>query len=195
MSKLRKTRRTERRTPMIDYEISYEMDDNGYCGDLLAFNVRGHGHHPDVIDQFLDAMRTEGYADSGDWEIREDWLRKVPHPDGGSRHTYGTPGRGARAVTVIERSRGWGYWCINHPHEPASVGHSASQVIDGEALVTRRMAELETEIDPRHDVDRRQGMGGYVYMCRECSTGFGERLRAARREALATPIPEPGEVQ
>ena len=26
MSKLRKTRRTERRTPMIDYEISYELD-------------------------------------------------------------------------------------------------------------------------------------------------------------------------
>lgn len=182
---------------MIDYEISFELelDDNGYYGDLLAFNVRGHGHHPDVIDQFLDAMRTDGYADSGDWEIREDWLRKVPHPDGGSRHTYGTPGRGARAVTVIEHSRGWGYWCINHPHEPASVGHSASQVIDGEALVTRRLAERETEIDPRHDVDRRQGMGGYVYMCRECSNSFCERLRAARREALATPIPEPGEVQ
>ena len=180
---------------MIDYEISYEVDDNGYFGELLAFNVRGHGHHPDVIDQFLDAMRTEGYADSGDWEIREDWLRKVPHPDGGSRHTYGTPGRGARAVTVIERSRSWGRWCINHPYEPAVVGHSASQVIDGEALVTQRLADLESEIDPRWDVARHQGMGGYVYMCRECSTSFGERLRAARREALATPITEPKEGQ
>ena len=28
---------------MIDYEISYEMDDYGHYGDLLAFSVRVHG--------------------------------------------------------------------------------------------------------------------------------------------------------
>lgn len=167
------------------YEISYEMDDDDITGTVLAFNLHGHGHHPDVIDLFLDAMRYdyEQDVDGGVWEVREDWLRKVPC-GGGSRHTYGKPGLGARAVTVIERPTQWGYWCINHPYEPASTGIPATQIIDGEGIVTQRLTELASEIDPRRDVDRRKGMVDYIYMCRDCSSAFNERLNVARREAL-----------
>lgn len=171
-----------------DYEISYEYDGEEYTGSISAFNIYGHGHHPDTIDTFLDAMGEEGYADGGSWEVRETYLRKVPTHDG-SLHIYGSKGRGARAVTVIERESGWDYWCINHPCEPATSGIPATQCIDGEVFVTQRLIELEQETEPRYDVHRWDSRFGssssYIYMCRECSDDFHDRLAAARKEALS----------
>lgn len=171
----------------MDYEISYEYDECGFSGSVLAINLRGHGHTPDDIDIFLDRMfwYEQEIEEEGEWEVRETYLRKVPHPEGGSMHIYGGPGRGARAVTVLERPSGWDYWCLNHPYEPASSGIPASQVIDGEDSVLKRMEELTQQDDPRYDVDNRKGMGSYIYLCRECSTDFHERLGEARKKALA----------
>ena len=79
----------------------------------------------DLAGQTVDL---DDEIDLGGWDVRESWLRKVPAPGGdGMMHIYATkPGRGARAVTVRERPRGWSFWCINHPMEPATSGHPVS---------------------------------------------------------------------
>ena len=165
---------------VYDYEPSYEYDE-GFTGDLLAYNIRGHGLNVDDIERFLYERYLDDEIDLGGWEIREAWLRKVPARDGGGMmHVYSSrSGPGARAVTVLERPHGWPFWCINHPMEPATTGRPVPQVLDGEALVARRMAELAEDVDPRPDVAE-----GYVYMCRECSSAFSERQRRAYLEAI-----------
>lgn len=172
----------------MEYEISYEDDGDGYCGDILAININGHGHHFDDIELLLESMRDDELPyeeDGGCWEVYESYLRKVPTPQG-SAHIYSGKGRGARAITVVERPQAWDYWCLNHPYEPARVGIPDEQIINGEALITQRLTELDQEIDPRRDVDRWEGRSpGYIYMCRECSDDFHIRLAEARKEALA----------
>lgn len=165
---------------MMAYEISYEYDE-GFTGEIVAYNLLGHGIDLGDIELFLLDRYSDDEIEEGGWEIREDWLRKVPAPDGdGMMHVYGKPGRGSRAVTVLERPSGWSYWCINHPMEPAMTGHPVSQIIDGEALVARRLSELAEAVDPRPDVSA----NGYIYQCRECSEDFSERLRQATLEAM-----------
>ena len=159
------------------YEPSYEHDGEDYTGEISAFNLHGHGLDLDEIEQFLQERYDEDEIESGGWEIREDWLRKVPTRDGSMMHHYGRPGPGARAVTVLEQPRGWLYWCTNHPHEPAAVGRPTAQIIDGDALVARRLMVLAGEDDPRPDVDAR----GYVYLCRECGDDFTRRYADAQR--------------
>ena len=161
----------------VDYEASYEYDPGyGFTGDILAYNLHGHGLDLDDIEGFLRDRYDENEIEAGGWEVREDWMRKVPTPSGDLAHHYGKPGRGARAVTVLEQPSQWGRWCVNHPMEPAKVGRHVSQTTDGAGIVARRLAELADEIDPRPDVDDR----GYVYLCRECSADFDARLTAAR---------------
>lgn len=162
----------------LDYEISYEFDEC-FTGEILALNLFGHGLELDDIERFLFERYADDEINAGEWEIREDWLRKVPSSDG-LMHVYGKPGRGARAVTVLERPHGWNRWCVNHAHEPASVGRHVSEVADGERLVASRLAVIAAEIDPRPDVDER----GYVYLCRECADLFSERLKFARAAAM-----------
>ena len=164
---------------ILDYETSYEYDE-GFTGDILAYNLRGHSLDIDDIERFLHERYLDDEIDLGGWDVRESWLRKVPAPGGdGMMHIYATkPGRGARAVTVLERPRGWSFWCINHPMEPATSGRPVSQIIEGEALVARRLAEMSEDVDPRPDVAE-----GCVYMCRECSNAFSERQRRAYLEA------------
>ena len=161
----------------LTYEPSYEHDGEDYTGEISAFNLHGHGLDLDEIEQFLLERYDEDEIESGGWEIREDWLRKVPTRDGSMMHHYGSPGPGARAVTVLERPRGWSYWCINHPMEPAVVGRPTAQIIDGDALVARRLMVLAGEEDPRPDVDA----CGYVYLCRECGDDFTRRYADAQR--------------
>ena len=161
----------------LTYEPSYEHDGEDYTGEISAFNLHGHGLDLDEIEHFLQERYDEDEIESGGWEIREDWLRKVPTPSGDSMHVYGKSGRGARAVTVLERPNGWSYWCVNHPMEPAVVGRPTAQIIDGEALVARRLMVLAGEEDPRPDVDAR----GYVYLCRECGDDFTRRYADAQR--------------
>ena len=162
---------------ILDYETSYEYDE-GFTGDILAYNLRGHSLDIDDIERFLHERYLGDEIDPSGWEIRESWLRKVPAPDS-MMHVYShKPGRGARAVTVLERPHGWPFWCINHPMEPATSGRHVSQVLGGEELVARRLAELAEDVDPRPDVAE-----GYVYMCRECSEDFSERQRRAYLEA------------
>ena len=165
---------------MMNYEISYEHDGENFTGEIMAYNLLGHGIDLDDIELFLLDRYSDDEIEEGGWEVREDWLRKVPTPNGDSMHVYGKPGRGARAVTVLERPSGWSYWCINHPMEPAMTGRPASQIIDGEALVARRLSELAEDVDPRPDVSR----DGYIYQCRECSNSFSERYAAAQRKAM-----------
>ena len=162
----------------LGYEISYEFVD-GFTGEILAFNLFGHGLDLDNIERFLAERYADAEIDAGGWEIREDWFRKVPTADG-MMHVYGKPGRGAKAVTVLERPHGWNRWCVNHAHEPASTGRHVSEVVDGEQLVARRLAVIAAEIDPRPDVDER----GYVYLCRECADSFSERIKVARVAAM-----------
>lgn len=157
----------------MDYEVSYEYDE-GFTGEILAYNLRGHGLDLDEIERLLLGRYADDEIDEGGWEIREDWLRKVPSPVG-SLHVYGKPGRGARAVTVLERPSQWGYWCTNDRTEPAQVGIPATKIVDGRALVAHRLAELADEIDPRPDVNER----GYVYLCRACHDSFDERYKEA----------------
>ena len=163
----------------LDYEVSYEFDE-GFMGGVLAYNLFGHGLDLDEIERFLIERYDEDGIDEGGWEIREDWLRKVPTAVGLMMHVYGKPGRGAKAVTVLERPHGWNRWCVNHAYEPASVGRHASEVVGGDQLVARRLVETAAEIDPRPDVDER----GYVYMCRECADSFNERLKVARADRI-----------
>ncbi|MBK7822839.1 MAG: hypothetical protein IPJ61_17700 [Tessaracoccus sp.] len=169
-----------------DFTPGYEVDDYGdITGELLAINIHGHGIDLDLIEQLLDYERDDLYDpdDAGAWSVREDWLRVVPMRDG-MRHVYGPPGRGARPVTVVESWHQWPYWCLNHPYEPAKIGIPAGQIVDGEAIVAARLAELAEQDDPRPDVEDSR-MGGYIYMCRDCADDVHERLRTARREAVA----------
>ena len=87
---------------VMDYEISYEYDE-GFTGEIVAYNLLGHGIDLDDIELFLLDRYSDDEIEEGGWEIREDWLRKVPTPNGDLMHVYGKPGRGARAVTVLER--------------------------------------------------------------------------------------------
>ena len=165
----------------VDYEASYEYDPGyGFTGDILAYNLHGHGLDLDDIEGFLRDRYDDNEIEAGGWEVREDWMRKVPTPSGDFAHHYGKPGRGARAVTVLEQPSQWGRWCVNHAYEPASAGRHVSEVADGEQLVARRLAVIAAEIDPRPDVDER----GYVYLCRECADSFSERLKVARAAAM-----------
>ena len=177
---------------MPAYEGIHEVDFDGEFGNLMGFHLRGHGHDPDDIDRYLDELAYEnGYDEQFpvEWEVREDWVRKVPvRPAGGHRFVYtGKPARGAAAVTVIERPWGWEHWCVHHPLERAMTGIPVGRISDGEAFVARRLAELADEIDPRRDVDDRNG--GTVYYCRPCARDFDARWQAAittaRAEALA----------
>lgn len=168
------------------YTISYEADGDECGTDIVAVNIHGHGHGTDLIETLLAYLQHEGYLDGGSWDIREDHLRHVPG-EHMTRHVYSGPGRGARPVTVVERTRFWGWWCYRHPYEPATSGAPATQIIDGEALVEARLALLNAAEEPRPDVHApRHGMPGYIYMCRDCAHDHYDRLNAARREALAT---------
>lgn len=169
-----------------------EVDGDGEVGGLIGFHLTGHGHHPDVVDWFLNTEAAD-YLDYDDespteWEITETWVRTVPlGRTGAYQYVYSGPGRGARAITVIEHPWGLRYWCINHPDERAMTGIPASRVIDGEQVVADRLAALAADIDPRPDVQASYGYGdsGYIYMCRDCSVAFSERERVARIAAQA----------
>jgi hypothetical protein len=168
------------------FDEVYELDYDGEVGGILGFHLRGHGHSPDVIDRFLNVELPE-FFDTEDpvpteWEVTETWARKVPIPStGGWRYAYCNGGRGAYPITLVE-PRGWWYWCVNHPDERATIGVSATRVVDGEQIVAEHLAALADAIDPRADVS--QGpMGGYVYLCRACSERFYERERQARAAA------------
>lgn len=159
-----------------DYTISFVLFGGDPTGEVLALNVHGHGHDPDVVDLVLrHAERELLISGVGGWEVREDWLRQVPTGDG-ARHLYGGPGRGARPVTVIQRALDdWPYWCTNHLMEPAWTGIRADCFVDGDSHVSRRLAELETEIDPRVDVKRGSGDTCLVYLCKFCYSAFARQ--------------------
>ena len=170
---------------MLDYTEIYEMDDGGDMGSFMGFHVTGHGHHIDEIERFLDRVADEHLytEDPTEWEATEAWVRAVPIPGTGShRFVYASrPGPGAKAVTLLQQPWGWERWCIHHPHERATAGWPADRFIDGDEIVSRRLAELAQQIDPHPDVDDLNG--GTVYYCPACSTAASERLREAELAA------------
>lgn len=91
----------------FQYEDVRELIFDYECGDIMGWNLRGHGYSPDDIDEFLIVLGDEGYLN---WrlaflDVQERWCRKVPMPDGGWRYAYtDQSGRGAYAVTSIERA-------------------------------------------------------------------------------------------
>lgn len=168
-----------------DFETVHELDFDDEVGSLMGWHLRGHGHDPDVIDRFLAIEGREALdwdeERPREWEVTEVWVRKVPIPStGGYRYAYCNGGRGASPVTAVMEPSWWEYWCLNHPDERASIGVPSVRVVDGEAIVTRRLAELADEIDPRRDVDSRMGT---IYLCPECAARFYEREREARAAA------------
>lgn len=165
------------------HHVGYEIDGDDVTGDVCAFYIAGHAHGPDDVELFLDWWADDDEAFSGCWEVTETWLRRVPFR-GGSRYVTGGPGRGATPVTMLAQPSAWGYWCINHPYEPAVCGHPASSVVGGEEIVALRSRAVAQDLDPRPDVSHPGSVHSLIYMCRECSTSFSERLAQARAQAV-----------
>ncbi|RHA38701.1 hypothetical protein [Cellulomonas rhizosphaerae] len=171
----------------IPFETVCE-DEDGEFGRTSGFHLFGHGHTIDDVELFLHSQVEGEYdydweAGLREWEVTETWVRKVPCGYG-MRYVYASgPGRGATAVTALSEPWGWDRWCTHHLDERACVGIPAGRFIDGETYVARRLEQIATEIDPRRDVDDRNG--GTVYYCRPCSNAYSERERAARALAMA----------
>lgn len=167
-------------------EDVYEWDGDGpgsHMGWLLYGDV-----DCDDVDLFL-ADAAEQHPDGGDWNVIMDtYVRKVPRPDGFIFAYTNTPGRGARKCVRIERHWFWGYWCTNHPYEPASTGFPVSQVADPPwpKVLTRIVpAERRRERKSWRGEVLPQDGEPTVYLCRPCSTSFTERRADAVRAIMA----------
>lgn len=171
------------------FDPVYEADEND-LGDLLGFDLHGH-HDPDTVDSWLQGLNLDEFGwDSptpvGGFDARQVWRRKVPRHDFFVYAYQDHPGRGASPVTQLLLWNQWGFWCFQHPFEPATVGMPASQIIDGEQLVAGLVAAQDGLVEPRPvaALPRHHGPG-YLYMCRDCGDDHSARIRAAQAAALA----------
>lgn len=171
------------------YSLSYDLDN----GVVLAVDVDGHGHDLETIETLLDLEDPTGelHEPTG-WEITEEWRRTVPlrgeHLGDMAHHYQAGPGAGAKAVTHVALVVPTHHWCVNHRDRPSSVGIPAERVVDGAQILARESARADGEVDPRRTVDVRERpkvpspydtCTGWVYPCKECSTSFFARERAA----------------
>lgn len=167
---------------VIDLDPIYETDGDE-LGGLLGWLLYG-----DVdLDDIELFMASEDVADhfpdgvAGGWEIFETYVRKVPRVFGYEYVYTSGPGRGARKATRIEQNHSWGYWCINHIWEPASIGIPVEQVAD--PLWPMVLARITAPERRREHARTPEDGPAYVYLCRTCATGFHERRALAEREA------------
>lgn len=147
----------------VDWEVVYE-DDGDDLGWPMALHLFGHGLDLDTVENTLDQASDEEAFDAPEgWDLEETYVRKVPASYGWRFVYTGSPGRGATAVTLATPARVPAHWCWRHPFEPWQSGHPISQMVDPPMPMVQ---------------------DGYLYMCRDCSRDFKERLAEARRSAV-----------
>lgn len=146
-----------------EWEVVLEVDGDE-LGWPMALHLFGHGLDLDDVQNALDqASDEEAFEATEGWDLEETYVRKVP-ASFGWRFVYGSRGRGATAVTVATPARVPAHWCWRHPFEPWASGHPIAHMIDPPIPAV--------------------APGGYLYMCRDCSREFSERLAAARRDLI-----------
>lgn len=149
----------------LEWEVVRE-DDGGELGWPMALHLFGHGLDLDAVEATLDEASDEvTFCVTDGWDLEETYVRQVPASYGWRFAYTGAPGRGATAVTIATPASVPAHWCWRHPFEPWSSGHPISQMID----------------PPMPMVSQ----DGYLYMCRDCSRDFSERLAEARRQVMA----------
>lgn len=178
---------------MTTYDVCREDGD----GQLLSFDLHGHGHDLDAIERLLNGEAAEELQWWGEdphplgFDVVETWRRVVPRGDW-SEYVYCGPGRGAMAVTSVMVVTPTRHWCLNHPDRPAQVGEPATGFIDGQDIAERELARIAHEVDPRRTVDApttdsrhpAYSRPAYLWFCGECY-----RRHAWARDERAREVP------
>ena len=150
------------------YEEFYETDGDGELGVCIGFNVDGHVDFQEV-EEFMATVAPEYFdgdyrsAPERGFDVRHQWVRKVPREWGHTLQYQDAPGRGAKAVTRIEEETTWEKRCHRHPFEIAQAGYHESTFIDGEGKG-----------------DEYQ----YIYYCSDCVKRITAEQLAARKKAM-----------
>ena len=152
---------------MNKYEPFYESHGDGDFGSCMGFNVDGHLDFQQV-EEFM-AIEAPEWFDQDDaplrgFDVRHQWVRKVPRPWGHVYQYQNTPGRGAKAVTRIEEETTWEKRCHRHPFEVAQSGLHEDRFIDGKG---------------------KGDSSGYIYYCRPCMDRINAEIAAATKKAMA----------
>jgi hypothetical protein len=152
----------------MNYEPFYESDGEGELGACMGFNVDGHLDFQQV-EEFMATVAPEYFGD--EWrsaplrgfDVRHQWVRKVPREWGHVYQYQNVPGRGAKAVTRIEEETTWEERCHNHPFEVARSGFHEATFVDGEG---------------KGDDQK------YIYFCADCVKRIDADREAARKKAM-----------
>jgi hypothetical protein len=140
-------------------EDIYELDVDDGLGSWMGVIIDGHVEN-DVALPIAWASAIEYGRDVTFGCPRRTHLRKVPLRDGGWRASYSrNPGRGAKAVTVVEEFTGWHERCYRCPWT---------------AVVA---VPVDRFTDPPAGAK-------FVYYCREHADDFHARWKEALRVAL-----------
>ena len=151
----------------MKYEEFYESFGDGDLGSCNGFNVDGHLDFQEV-EEFMATAASEWFdqddAPARGFDVRHQWVRKVPRHWGHTFQYQDHPGRGAKAVTRIEVETTWDKRCYRHPFEVAQSGLHESRFIDGAG---------------------KGDSSGYIYYCRPCMDRINAELAEATKKAMA----------
>lgn len=162
------------------YDVTYEHDGSGDSGVICSIDA--HGHLDDrEVELFMATVVAEvidNPDDVYDFGFEVEHLHRFEYlwqeeEESETFTLFGyrdEPGDGTTAVTRFQIASAWTkigtdepLVCVHHPDEPAAVGMPEAWFIDpGDRVID-----------------------GNVHYCRPCASAADERIREARRAALA----------
>jgi len=160
-------------TPNIE-DIYEDWGDE--LGSWMGVLIDGHVDD-DTAVAMTWAYMVEECRDDSLSNPRRRWVRKVPR-DGRVSYCYtDAPGRGARAVTIVETSavNPWQYWCDAPGCRWQFVPGSARSGVPRATISNADEFSAQQQYRP----------GEYLYLCRDHCQKYEDALRAARIAALA----------
>lgn len=150
-----------------EYDLDYDIARDDWIAPYRGFNVE---HATRCTAHREDCV--EGPGCDCDWL---EWVYTRIDPDDPS-----APSGDGVVVTRLVVDTTWGHRCYLHRHEPAVTGLPAEHFLGSES----------------DDADPLPLVGGYLYVCRECSTKIADRRQrqvrlwmaeARRRRAAGVP--------
>lgn len=163
----------------MTYDVTYESDGSGDVGSVMSIDAYGHLDDREV-ELFMADVVAEVIDDPDDvfdFGFEVEHLHRFTYPwkdeeDAEVVYLYGydqEPGKDTTVVTRFQIARPWTklgtdlpLMCIHHPDESAVVGMP-------EGMFSNPVSVID----------------GNIHYCRPCGEAAGERIREARRAALA----------